>query len=489
MTAWSRTCSAILALCLAPIHAHAQICDAWVPTADCGGTFDVAGDDEKRFERDIFLSWVLEEWRVGNIEAMQDMLFSAELADAPVPTTFSPLSERFDWLEDKADLPVADVLWCSLNSVKDTPVFLSNFVVPEFMQADNKTAVAEVTFWLGYDLATHASRSVVAHMDQELTLNGDLSGLPKDSADLSAARKGSLCLGIPMMNKVLDEGDVAASPRLTMMRDAADAADHLARALEAEVAAALNHSASEEESEDTWQKEVNDQLLAEVSNADGLIEVRILSEAKLLSQAFQNLGGKISEHARDINRLNADLMAVDRNLRTYTEVFADHNKDDFDKRFVQALIDLESVLAERKLLGDTQTVWMPYVDSNGVTDTNNLQLNPDNETVSRCQTDPDCDYCQISEPLSPENLEEHLLCFHALGRQQAEVARNAALAPEDGNFPGDETLDWYNCLKDIGSELPVEDREDAAKQCFLTWMWNVDPLMSAQMEAAFEHRN
>ncbi|NOE36227.1 hypothetical protein [Ruegeria sp. HKCCD7318] len=463
-----------------PWHAAAQTCQMWeMPTqAVCDSIVVQPLSDNAIRDRDIFLSWVLEEWRVGNITALRDVMSVGDPDD-----TIPPVHERYLWLSDKDGAPVETVLWCSLVSIKDTPVALSEFLVPELTQTENAAAVAEMTFWLGYDVLSQASRDVVAELDAHLTQSGELGTQPDDNASLSRALNDSECLAQPWTEAALGNADLPASPRFDSVESAGDAALQLAKALQTETAAYVSASADSGGSEDLF-AEVNEALHQEVTGT-GLIETRILSEARQILLAFQRLDFEITSHAGKINRLSADTMAVDRNIRTYSEVFADTDLGAFDNRFEKALIDLESVLSERGLLGpNVEPMW---------TD-DKRRLNDENETVKLCKDNPDCGYCQLSDPISAENVEEHLVCFHAVGILQAKMARASILQQRMPQLPDDRDLTSCTALKALystpdGGEATDEEkhkaREEAARECFLDWMWTVDPVITARMEAAF----
>ncbi|KIC09805.1 hypothetical protein RA19_13600 [Leisingera sp. ANG-M1] len=465
---------AALALGLCAVQALAEVCTPWTPPtpAVCATLQGQPLTPEDRYDRDYFLAWVFEEWHVGNIQAIDDMLFGT--------TTAADLAASFPWLEGKTDMPLESVLWCSLASVETLPIGLSDFVLPDLAVADapDPAALRATRFWLGYDLARKTTRDLVGLMDAQMTATGTLGPIPETAADFLGARKANSCRGLPFMQAAWATIDDRDGPQAALMRDAADAVDHLARALEAEVAAVTRPETKAPPGDsENWQQLVNTQLNKEVATSKGLIEQRILSQVRMLVQAFSAEASKIEVQHDRINRLNAELMAADRNLRSYTQVFADRGQDAFDDRFDRAMGALESVLAQRKLLGATDDLWIPDGDM--------LRLNPDNITVQACLQDEACSYCQLTDPLSAENLEDHLVCFQAIGLPQAQAARNAALNPARITVTGTGFV-WQDCLRAIPAAASPAVREAEAKTCFLDWMWEIDPVTAAQMEVVFD---
>ena len=484
MTQWFRCTLIALCTLVLPGAGVAQTCDWSIPTpAVCGEVLGDALDERDLFHRDIFLSWVLEEWRVGNIRVLEGVF--GPLGQAP-ELDLPPLNTRFTWFGDKSDHPAQTVLWCSLDSVAEAPVTLDTFVVEGMLLADPTADLAQVQFWLGYDLLTQGHRTVIQALDSDVTQTGRLEVLPETRDLLAAQGAQSQCVSKPWMEVALSRAVARGLPEAAQMQDAADAALHLDAALVAELAALPAPQVPKEAKPDDLRRAVNRQLVAEVS-AGGQIETRILSQAKQLAGAFRALDSSINGHAQHIDRLNADILAVDRNLRTYTEVFDDHSRDAFQQRFETARTDLESVLAQRDLLEPSiEPMWL--VDDRGTADPQDdiWLLNPENKTVDACQNDPDCDYCQFSEPLNGENLEAHLVCFQAVGVAQAEQAREFAVNPRYvSQSANPQPATWEACIQAIDPESPPAHQDLAARNCFLEWMWDVDPIATARLEAAF----
>ena len=453
-------------------------CELWSEVPTCDATY--YDDPEKRYNRNIFVNWIFQLAAYGN---------------APGRKEIEAMTESLDWLNSNTD-PLGKMLWCTFDSLSKENAHPPYEIYAGYVPDTGKSAAYQARFWLSYDLSRNAVQDILTLIQSDAEASGSIDPNPKNKERFELHLTDATCTYKSLMTasyRALEALELSDS-QMRLMGDTLDAAVALAAAIEGEITGA------DIEKDDlkmrTLTKQVNDQLHCEVldptvlddkgCDSGGQIHERILVDVKDLSAAFGEQQREIESAAKTINKLNADLMAVDRNLRTYTEVFADFKKGSLDEEFNERLENLKSILAERELMGsDVERVWKPLGDG--------LELNEKNAIAIACKpskTSEDCSYCDIKEPLGPKTLEQYLICFHVVGLKQAKDIRESPIISGTVT-PADVRSTIGKCYSKRERELGGAEVVDAKKRdevvagCFLEWMWEIDPITAAQMEIAF----
>lgn len=207
-------------------------------------------------------------------------------------------------------------------------------------------------------------------------------------------------------------------------------------------------------------EKVNEQLLFEITdNENGLINSAILADVNKASKEINFIKGRINEHAKNINKLFADLSIMDRYLKTYFEILSNLSKSDDDENFNAELSRLKQMLADRELL-------------------NSNQIN-----IASADASVDCP----EDPLGNKNLEAYLLCFNADG-----ITRAGELRDKIKNFGKQISFSEHNPLKNSelsrcfqNSKMFVDKHStqkirNVVTSCFAEWLWKVDALSAVK---------
>ena len=479
---------------------------------DGGGPNDAHNTDveAKRYERDVFVGWLMQQVSYGNVSVAKDML--PEFINV---TEFEPGEEkvkllaqkRFRWLvmEDaRINDSGAQVLSCTLRSIQhdlDGDQEIELGVFGSYVDAETENVADLVEFWMSYDLVVNQAQTVLAATRADLLESG---ALPLDEAGrdaLSADLDDGRCAMVPMLNRAEARVDPLDLPQEheRMIDDAADLARNLWKAVDHELGFELELASSEGPAgvPERLADAVNRQLHCETLGRDdpvchgifGAIDSAILKPARELGRAFADLEGSIDQSAQAINLLNADLMKVDRNLRTYTEVFADFDLPKMNAQSTAAEAALRAILEQRE-----------FVDSGGGdlwekfgTTAEFLRIDRNSELYRSCVSGL-CGYCEIAEPLSAQNLEQYLACFHIQGveeaRQAYEVVKSGSIAAVGENALFHEGCDRQGVMSNSPPEMDPDAlrdaRDDAITECFIDWVWQYDPAAGLSFEASIE---
>ena len=435
---------------------------------------------KKQYEdRNIFVNWIFQLAAYGN---------------APRRKEFEAMSGHLDWLKDNLDrtrpYPIGEMIWCTFESMAMENASPPDNIYAGYVPDTGKKAAYQARFWLAYDLNRNAVQDMLTLIQRGVQTGVGIS----DRTQLDPHWTDAIYTYSPLMAeayKVVHE--LGLSPdKKRLMGDALDVAVSLTAAIKGEIGNAYTNGAEEKR---IPEQQVNHQLHCEVVDSTrreemnckvgGLIHDRILVSVNDLSAEFKKLEREIENSAKTINVLNADLMVVDRNLLTYTKVFEDFEKDSLDKQFVSSLEGLEAILAQRGLMGEkSPEVWK----SDG------LELNPESAIYRACRdsqedkgdkADKVCSYCEIKKPLSYETLEQYLICFHAVSLKQAEKIQALVTKPSP-EIRREKTPLKGTCASKAGGIVEKPKREEIVADCFLDWVWDIDPVLAAQIKQAFQ---
>lgn len=498
--------------------------------ADNGGPNDVHNSQVtwQRYEREVFAIWLFQQTSYGNISSAKDLLpglINVEPVPDPDDEDARLEAKRFRWLimnEDRLDDPAGKILSCTLESIQEDlkegiPTNLEYF--EDYVDADDAQKIDLVKFWIAYDLVLNQAQNVLSDTRGSLLESGSLNLDDAGRAALASDLVDGRCALMPMLEKAVEEADGLNLPdeQKLLMEDAADLAQNLWTAVDFEIGFELELAKDQQGSADAepegeqLAKEVNRQLHCETLATDpldkdkkeplcdglfGAVSSKILVPAGKLGEAFSTLEASINTSAESINLLNADLMKIDRNLLTYSEVFADFDQGQMQETSAAALQALETVLKERELIeiSGAEGLWKalkaPHADK--------LTVNEENPLFESCDG-ADCAYCEITEPLSKKNLEQYLVCFHIKGVAEAEshfsAVESGASTPIGGHSLFNKTCDpeaLMSSLPPNPETNPDEAEEDRRKrdsvitECFIDWVWDYDPATAFSFEASVQ---